>query len=87
MMQIVPIEILDSVRTGDRRVIDREDLLAVISGAKQLPVEIDIGDRIADDNFATVSRGSGAIAAVLDAIAADRAASYARVGIPIHPST
>ncbi len=80
MIQLVPIEILDSVRIGDRRVIDRAELAAVLSGA-HLEVEIDIGEKIADANFKTVTRDPGAVVATMDAIAADRRASYARVGI------
>lgn len=85
MIQLVPIAILDSVRTGDRRVIDRHELAAVLSGAP-LAVEVDIGETIAAANFATVGRDPGAVTATLDAIAADRRAAYARVGIDISTS-
>lgn len=81
MLQLVPIAILDSVRTGDRRVIDRAELAAVLNGSLVLEVEQDIGDKIADANFATVGAAPAAIEAALDAIAADRAASYPRAGI------
>lgn len=82
MLQVVPIAILDSLRTGDRRVIDREELAAVLAGAP-LEIEVDIADRIADTNHATVRAGDVAarVEATYAAIAADRAETYARLGI------
>ena len=78
MLQLVPLAILDSVRTPVF-VPDAAQQAAMLDGTH--PPTIDIGDKIAATNHATVSRDAAAIGALLDDIAADRAASYARVGI------
>ena len=78
MLQLVPLEILDAVRTPVF-VPDAAQQAAMLDGT--FPSTIDIGDKIAATNHATVTRDPAAIGAVLDDIAADRAASYARVGI------
>ncbi len=78
MLQLVPLSILDAVRTP-AFVPDLAQQTAMLDGTH--PSTEDIGDKIAALNHATVSRDAAAIGACLDDIAADRAASYARVGI------
>ncbi|MBA3538648.1 MAG: hypothetical protein H0T79_03395 [Deltaproteobacteria bacterium] len=79
MMQLVPLSILDSVRGGDRIHIDQLDQVALLRGELVLPVNI--GEQIADQNHASITAATEAVVAKLAHIAADRAASYARVGI------
>ena len=78
MLQLVPLSILDAVRTPVF-VPDVAQQAAMLEGTHAST--LDIGDRIAETNHATVSRDSAAIAARIEDILADRAASYARVGI------
>jgi hypothetical protein len=78
MLQLVPLSILDAVRTP-AFVPDLAAQTAMLDGTHASTE--DIGDRIAAMNHATVTRDEAAIVARLDAIAADRATSYARVGI------
>ena len=83
MLQLVPLSILDAVRTP-AFVPDVAQQAAMLDGTH--PSTEDIGDKIAATNHATVSRDAAAIVARLDDIAADRAASYARVGISVSRS-
>jgi hypothetical protein len=78
MLQLVPLAILDAVRTP-AFVPDLAQQTAMLDGTH--PSTEDIGDKIAAVNHATVTRDAAAIIARLADIAADRAASYARVGI------
>jgi hypothetical protein len=78
MLQIVPMAILDSVRTPTV-VADLPMQVAMLDGTAKST--IDIGDRIAETNHASVSKDVDAIVARLADIAADRERSYARVGI------
>ncbi|MCX5745509.1 MAG: hypothetical protein NT062_23780 [Proteobacteria bacterium] len=75
MMQLVPLAILDTVRTPDRVVIEPSELAAMLAGNFKLP-EVAIADRIAQTNHDTVKPLADEIVAKLAAIAADRAASY-----------
>jgi len=78
LLQLVPFRLLDAVRA----VPPAPDLAlqaSMLGGAAAL--RRDPTAQIAEINHATVARAHVDIAAVLDAIAADRAASYARVGI------
>lgn len=78
LLQLVPLSILDGVRTPVF-VADLAQQQAMLDGTH--PPTLDIGDRIADANHATVKGATDAIVAKLADIAADRATSYARVGI------
>ena len=78
MLQLVPLSILDGVRTPVF-VPNMAQQAAMLDGTHASTE--DIGDKIAATNHATVTRDAAAIGAVLDDIAADRDASYARVGI------
>lgn len=79
LLQLVPLSILHAVRTQP----PTADLLqqAQLLGGRAIPPRADVAERIAATNHATVTAQSAAIAAVLDDIARDRAAAYARVGI------
>jgi hypothetical protein len=79
LLQLVPLAILESVRTV-RPTIDLLLQAQILGGRAAMPRE-DIADRIAATNHATVTAQQAEITAVLDDIARDRAASYARVGI------
>jgi hypothetical protein len=79
MLQLVPLEVLDHVRAAPP-VADRA-LQAQILGGAAPPPRGDAADRIAIDNHATVTAQAEAIALRLADIAADRARSYARLGI------
>jgi hypothetical protein len=81
LIQLVPLSILDSLRTGDRIHVDMLDQQALLRGELVLPV--DIGEKIADTNHATVLANTDAVIAQLADIAADRMQSYARVGIQV----
>lgn len=84
LLQFVPFEILNAVRTAPA-LMDLAEQAKLLGGVSTAPRE-DIGDRIAEMNHARVSREMAAFDAVLDDIAADRRRSYARVGITIHTS-
>lgn len=73
MLQLVPLAILDGVRTPTY-VADAAAQLAMLDGTHP-PVE-DIGDRIAATNHATVTAKRDEVMAALDAIHEDRARSY-----------
>jgi hypothetical protein len=77
LLQLVPLALLAAVR-GESPAADRARQVAILCGA---PADVSVGDRIAAANHATLSRHADAITRVLDDIAADRAASYARAGI------
>jgi hypothetical protein len=79
MLQLVPLAILDNVRAAPP-VADRAMQAQILGGAAPAP-RPDAAARIAVDNHATVSAQADAIALCLADIAADRARSYARVGI------
>jgi hypothetical protein len=79
LLQLVPLAILDAVRAAPPAATLATQ--AQMLGGRATAPRADVADRIAATNHATVSRAHTAIEATLDAIAADRAASYARVGI------
>ncbi|MDX2087431.1 MAG: hypothetical protein SFX73_06265 [Kofleriaceae bacterium] len=79
LIQLVPLALLESVR-----VVAPQPSLAeqaqMLDGTAP-PPKLDVGDRIAAANHATVSAVRADILAKLADIAADRDASYARAGI------
>ena len=79
LLQLVPHAILSSVRTPQPRYATL-DQLHLLTGGGAAP-KPDIADRIAATNHARVSRDGAALEAKLAELRADRAASYARVGI------
>ena len=79
MLQLVPLSVLDSVRNASPP-IDRAQQLQILGG-KAPPPKRDAADRIASANHATVTSAAAELTATLADIAADRARSYAAVGI------
>lgn len=81
MLQLVPLALLDSVRSP----VELPELSeqARLLGGVAVTEREDIADRIAVLNHNRVRRDLGALQAVLDDIAADRARSYPRVGIEL----
>jgi hypothetical protein len=79
LLQLVPFAVLDAVR-APQLVADRaqQAQLLVAGGDPPKPA---VADRIAAANHARVTPSLAELTARLDAIAADRAASYARVRI------
>jgi len=78
LLQLVPLEILDAVRTSSQTSLAQQ---AQILGGHAQPPREDVAARIARVNHETVSANHAAILAALQAIADDRRAAYARVGI------
>lgn len=79
LLQLVPLAILDAVRAAPPAA-PRATQAQMLGGRAAAP-RLDVAERIAAANHATMSRAHAEIEARLDAIAADRAASYALVGI------
>ena len=80
LLQLVPLAILENVRASAPAVsLARQAEL--LGGINTEAPRGDIADRIAADNHARVLRDADAIAARFADIEADRARSYARVGI------
>ena len=79
MLQLVPLALLDSVR-GAPPAAGIAAQAQMLVGHAPAP-RGDVADRLARDNHARVSRDHAALVATLADIAADRARSYARVGI------
>lgn len=79
LLQLVPLALLQSVR-GDSPAVDRAQQVQLLNGTAEGP-KPDFADQIASANHATVTEHQAAITSVLDAIAADRAATYAAAGI------
>jgi hypothetical protein len=79
LLQLVPLAQLDAVRAVPPAPA-LADQVAMLGG-HAAPPRPALATRIAADNHATVARAHAAISAALDAIADDRAAAYARVGI------
>jgi hypothetical protein len=79
LLQLVPFALLDQVRATPPSAQLAEQ--AQILGGRAVPPRQDAAVRIAAANHATVSADPTDVARTLDAIAADRATSYARVGI------
>jgi len=79
LLQLVPLALLDAVRAPPPPA-DRARQAQLLGGRGEPPRPGAV-ERIAAANHATVARHAADIAAALDAIAADRAAAYARAGI------
>ncbi|MEO7731292.1 MAG: hypothetical protein ABIY55_09990 [Kofleriaceae bacterium] len=79
LLQLVPLAQLDAVRAVPPAPLLAEQ--AAMLGGHAAPPRAALATRIAADNHATVARAHAEITATLDAIAADRATSYARAGI------
>src|SRR5262245_1157274 len=82
MLQLVPLELLDRVRTYPA-VVDLTEQAHMLRDLAA-PSRGDVADAIADANHARVTAHAQQIAATLDDIAADRRRSYARVRIAIN---
>lgn len=80
LLQLVPHALLSSVRTPTTIVADLTMQSALLLGTLE-PPKPPVSDRIAANNHERVSASLDAMTATLDAIAVDRAAAYARVGI------
>jgi hypothetical protein len=80
LLQLVPLAHLDLVR-GAPGALPALAQQAAMLGGNAAPRRADLATRIAADNHATAARCHAEIAAALAAIAEDRDASYARVGI------
>ena len=83
LLQLVPLALLDTVRAAPPAV-DRARQARLLGGRGE-PPRPGAAERIAAANHATVCRHAAELAAVLDDIAADRAATYARAGIGPRP--
>lgn len=79
LLQLVPLALLDAVR-GAPPAADRARQAAMLVG-HAAPPRRELTAQIAAANHATVTVVHAAITQALDAIAADRRAAYARVGI------
>jgi len=79
LLQLVPLAQLDAVRAAPPAPLLAQQ--AAMLGGHAAPPRAALATRIAADNHATIARAHAEIVATLDAIAADRAASYARAGI------
>ncbi len=77
LLQLVPLDVLATVRAPPP-VADRARQVAILRGAAE---EVAVTERIARANHATLTAHGADIARVLDDIARDRAAGYARAGI------
>lgn len=80
LLQLVPLSLLQSVR-GTPQSLDLAQQAQILQGLHVPAPKPEIGDRIADDNHATVTAHRDAVIAKLADIAADRARSYARAGL------
>lgn len=79
LLQLVPFSLLDQVRATppSAKLVEQAQIL----GGRFTAPRQDAAVRIAAANHATVSASPADVTRALDAIAADRAASYARIGI------
>ena len=77
LLQVVPLSLLQSVRAS--ALPDRAQQAQILRGLANPPR--DVATQIAVDNHATVSARHAAIDAILDDIARDRDAAYARLGL------
>jgi hypothetical protein len=80
MLQLVPLARIDAVRALPPMTAGLAQQGSMLRGHVPAPIR-GIAERIAEANHATVRAAHAAIANVLDDIAADRRAAYARVGI------
>ncbi|HSN26424.1 MAG TPA: hypothetical protein VLT45_09065 [Kofleriaceae bacterium] len=79
LLQLVPLALLESVR-GAPMPVERAQQVQMLGGVGPM-VRGDIADRIAEVNHARVSAEQAEVMRVLETIAQDRRASYARVGV------
>jgi hypothetical protein len=79
LLQLVPIVMLDALR-NPQPAADRTEQARILGGIAKAPQSA-IADSIAKHNFDRVSANADAFAAKLAELAADRARSYAAVGI------
>jgi len=79
LLQLVPLAVLHAVRAAPPAAARAQQ--ATMLGGHAAAPRRELAERIAAANHATVAAHHAAITAVLDAIAADRRAAYARVGI------
>ena len=79
LLQLVPFAVLDAVR-APQLVADRAQQAQILVGGGEPPKPA-VADRIAAANHARVAPSLPELTARLDAIAADRDTSYARVGV------
>lgn len=79
LLQLVPLALLDAVRAAPPAA-DRARQAQILGGRAE-PPRGDVADRIAAANHARVAADPAALAARFAELAADRARSYARVGI------
>lgn len=79
LLQLVPLALLQQVRGAPPAAGLAQQ--AQMLGGTAAPPRRDAADRIAAQNHATLARAHVEIERALDAIAADRAAAYARAGI------
>ena len=79
LLQLVPLALLESVR-GAAKPVERATQAQMLGGMGPVP-RGDVADRIAEVNHARVSAEQSEVMRVLDAIAQDRRASYARAAI------
>jgi len=79
LLQLVPLALIHAVRaTPPAAALVQQ---AVMLGGHAASPRRELAEQIAAANHATVAQAHAAITSVLDAIAADRSAAYARVGI------
>ena len=84
MLQLVPLELLANARAAPPALV-RANQLRALAGRGE-PPRGDVADRIAAANHAVVAEHAAAIERTLAAIAEDRRAAYARVGIRVGAS-
>jgi len=84
LLQLVPIALLDALR-NPQLAADRAEQARILGGIAKAP-NSDVADRVAEHNFDRISAAADAFAAKLAELAADRARSYARVGISTNRS-
>lgn len=80
LLQLVPLALIDAARAGDAATPAHRAAQAAMLGGHAAPPR-ELAARIAAANHAAVAAAHAEITAVLDDIAADRRAAYARAGI------
>jgi hypothetical protein len=81
LLQLVPLALLQAVRAAPPTAALVQQ--AVMLGGHAASPRRELAEQIAAANHATVAKAHAAITRVLDAIAADRRAAYAQVGITV----
>ncbi len=79
LLQLVPLALLESVR-GAQMPVERARQVQMLGGIAPA-LRVDLADRIAEVNHARVTAEQAEVTSTLAAIAEDRRASYARVGV------